>query len=102
MPALPALPLRRGQVNLEKALIDDDNILAQLRYPEQKKQFWDSLAARKDDIEEMVRYELGVDWCHLYVMEIWRSGSFNVVIRSCFPTGKPSSSDFRSLTGSAR
>lgn len=80
MPGPPDLPLLRGQVDLEKALADDDNVLAQLRYPEQKKQFWSSLAARKADIEEMVRYQLGVEWCHLCVMEIWRSGSFNVVI----------------------
>ncbi|KND92342.1 hypothetical protein TOPH_02948 [Tolypocladium ophioglossoides CBS 100239] len=76
----PVLKTLRGQVDVDKALADDDNVLAQLRYPEQKKQFWGSLAARKAEIEAIVRAQLGIDWCHLCVMEIWKSGSFNVVM----------------------
>lgn len=70
----------RGQVSLQDALDDDDNVLAQLRYPEQQKAFWALLAARKADIEALVRYHLGLDWCHVCVTEIWKAGSFNVVL----------------------
>lgn len=55
-------------------------MLAQLRYPEQQRKFWSSLAARKADIEALVRYHLGVDWCYVCTMEIWKTGSFNVVL----------------------
>jgi hypothetical protein len=80
MPGEPYLPLLEGPIDVETALGHDDNILAQLRYPAQQKQFRSSLAAHKADIEAIIRYQLGVDWCHLCVPETWRSGSFNVVI----------------------
>ncbi|KAI1468552.1 uncharacterized protein F4812DRAFT_372768 [Daldinia caldariorum] len=70
----------RGSITLEDALDEDDDVLAQLRYPEQKKKFWASLVARKLDIEALVRYHLGVDWCYICTTEVWGSGSFNVVI----------------------
>ncbi|OAQ60154.1 aminoglycoside phosphotransferase [Pochonia chlamydosporia 170] len=72
--------LLRGNVNLDDALEEDDNILTQLHYPEQKQRFWSSLTARKAEIESMLCCQLGVDWCHLCAMETWKSGSFNVVI----------------------
>ncbi|KAG8405324.1 hypothetical protein J3458_021987 [Metarhizium acridum] len=72
--------LLRRTVNLKDALLEDDNILTQLQYPEQKQRFWTSLAARKAEIESMICYQLGVDWCHLCTVETWKSGSFNVVI----------------------
>ncbi|KAK6951748.1 hypothetical protein Daesc_006271 [Daldinia eschscholtzii] len=71
--------LRRG-VSLEDALGEDDDILAQLRYPEQQKKFWALLEARKADIEALVRYHMGIDWCYVCTSEIWKSGSFNVVL----------------------
>ncbi|KAG8415139.1 hypothetical protein J3459_011115 [Metarhizium acridum] len=70
----------RGRVSLEDALDEDDDVLAQLRYPGQQKKFWASLIARKADIEALVRYHLGVDWCYVCVMDIWKAGSFNVVL----------------------
>jgi len=80
MADIPALPLLKGTVHLEDALDDDDDMLAQLRYPRQKEEFWDYLLAHKADIENMVRYHLGINSCHVCVREIWKSGSFNVVI----------------------
>ena len=34
-------------MSLEDALEEDENVLVQLRYPEQQKKFWASLEARK-------------------------------------------------------
>ncbi|OTB18818.1 hypothetical protein K445DRAFT_8841 [Daldinia sp. EC12] len=70
----------RGAVSLKDALGEDDDILAQLRYPEQQKRFWASLVTRKADIEALVRYHMGVDWCYICTTEVWGAGSFNVVL----------------------
>jgi predicted protein tyrosine phosphatase len=70
MADLPALPLLKGPVHLEDALDEDDNILAQLRYPQHKKEFFDYLMAHNADIENLVRCHLGIDQCHVCVMEI--------------------------------
>ncbi|KAH7317351.1 hypothetical protein BKA65DRAFT_570915 [Rhexocercosporidium sp. MPI-PUGE-AT-0058] len=43
-----------------------------------KKEFFDYLIAHSADIENLVRCHLGINWCHVCVMEIWKSGSFNV------------------------
>ncbi|OIW33075.1 hypothetical protein CONLIGDRAFT_628013 [Coniochaeta ligniaria NRRL 30616] len=77
---MASLSTLRGQVNLQDALDEDDDVLAQLRYPGQQKAFWDSLVARKADIEALVRYHLGIDWCYVCTTEIWKAGSFNVVL----------------------
>jgi hypothetical protein len=89
MADLPALPLLKGPVHFEDALDEDDNILAQLRYPQHKKEFFDYLMAHNADIENLVRCHLGIDQCHVCVMEIWKSGSFNVCIPIHIPaTGR--------------
>jgi hypothetical protein len=89
MTSLPTLPLLMGTISLEDALDDDDNVLPQLRYPGQKKEFWDYLLAHNADIETLVRYHLNIDWCHVCVMETWKSGSFNVCIPVLIPgTGR--------------
>lgn len=49
----PAPPAHPGP--LEDALVDDDNVLVPLRYPELRKQFLDSIEAQKADIEAMIR-----------------------------------------------
>jgi hypothetical protein len=77
---MTGLSTLRGQLSLQDALDEDDDVLAQLRYPEQQKKYWASLAARKADIEALVRHHLGLDWCHVCATEIWKAGSFNVVI----------------------
>jgi hypothetical protein len=85
MTDLPALPLLKGPVHLKDALDEDDDMLAQLRYPQQKKEFFDYLMTHKVDIENLVRCHLGIDRCHVCVMEIWKSGSFNVAIPILIP-----------------
>lgn len=70
MTNLPSLPLLKGTIRLEDALDEDDNVLAQLAYPEQKKQSWDYLKAHNADIGTLVRYHLGLSWCHVCVTEI--------------------------------
>lgn len=77
---MAGLATLRGRVSLQDALDEDDDVLAQLRYPEQQNRFWASLVARKADIEALVRYHLGVDWCYICTTEIWKAGSFNVVL----------------------
>jgi hypothetical protein len=89
MTDLPPLPLLMEAIRLEDALGDDDNVLPQLRYPGQKKEFWDYLMAHNADIETLVRYHLNINWCHVCVMETWKSGSFNVCIPVLVPaTGR--------------
>jgi len=59
----------RGRVTLGDALEEDDDVLAQVRYPEQQK-FWVSLEARKADIEALVRYHLGFKWAYICTTEL--------------------------------
>ena|ERR1700694_5589595 len=89
MADLPTLPLLKGPITLEDALDDDDDMLPRLRYPQHKKEFFDYLMAHKADIENLVRCHLGVGGCHVCVMEIWESGSFNVCVPILIPaTGR--------------
>ena len=74
------LPLLRGRLGLEDALGDEDNCLVKLAHPDQQKHFWASLDARRSEIEAMVCFQLGVDWCRLSHVDAWASGSFNVAI----------------------
>jgi len=67
---MAGLATLRGRLSLQDALDEDDDVLAQLRYPEQQNRFWASLVARKIDIEALVRYHLGVDWCYICTAEI--------------------------------
>lgn len=77
---MASLTTHRGPITLQDALGEDDNVLARLRYPEQQRNFWASLVARKADIEALVRHHLGTDWSYVCTTEIWKSGSFNVVV----------------------
>ncbi|KAI1799966.1 hypothetical protein F4811DRAFT_565143 [Daldinia bambusicola] len=70
----------QGSITLKDALDEDDDVLAKLRYPEQKKKFWASLAAQKPDMEALIRYHLGAHWCYVCDTKVWASGSFNVAI----------------------
>jgi hypothetical protein len=66
--------------SLQKALADDDNALVPMRYPALREAFLSSLEGKKEIIEATVRLHLGVRSCHLSVREVWKSGSFNVVL----------------------
>ncbi|KAK5997833.1 hypothetical protein PT974_00196 [Cladobotryum mycophilum] len=88
MTNVPTLPTLNGELRLEDALQGDDNVLPRLKYAKLKEQFWNSLAARKDDIEALVCRQLGVNWCQLRIMRFWKSGSFNVVIPILLANGE--------------
>ena len=65
---------------LEEALDDDGNVLVPLRFPELREQFLDSLESQKADIKALVRCQMNVRTCRVGRCELWRSGSFNLVI----------------------
>lgn len=50
------LPLLRGHVTLSEALDEDDNMLAKIRYPQQRDDFLDHLLACKAEIEAVVSF----------------------------------------------
>ncbi|PTU19992.1 hypothetical protein P175DRAFT_0509952 [Aspergillus ochraceoroseus IBT 24754] len=53
------LPLLHGQISLSTALVDDDNVLQELSYPDQRFEFYT---------------------CHVGEVKEWMTGSFNVCI----------------------
>lgn len=74
--------------SLQNALDDDDNAQVPMRYPALREAFLTSLEDKKDVIEATVRLHLGVRSCHLSVREVWRSGSFNVVLPILIPQNR--------------
>jgi hypothetical protein len=74
------LPLLGGKISLDQALDSDDNVLAQTLYPQQRKEFFDFLTARKADIEAIVAFNLRVKKCRASDIKTWFSGSYNVCI----------------------
>ncbi|RDL41490.1 Uncharacterized protein BP5553_01469 [Venustampulla echinocandica] len=74
------LPLLRGNITLDRALNDDGNVPIELRYPRQKQEFWKYLSARKDEIEALVSFHLGVSRCRVDDESVWLSSRFNVCI----------------------
>lgn len=85
MAALSALPLLGRFVNLEDALDEDDDVLSQLRHPQERDDFFNYLEAHTADIKTLVCAHLGVSNCHVCIMETWRSGSFNVCVPILLP-----------------
>jgi hypothetical protein len=83
-----ALPLLNGVVNLEDALDEDDDVLSQLRHPQERDEFLNYLEAHTADIKTLVCAHLGVSNCHVCIMGIWRSGSFNVCVPFLLPRKK--------------
>ncbi|RDL30741.1 Uncharacterized protein BP5553_10086 [Venustampulla echinocandica] len=77
-----SLPLLRGSISLKSALENDDNILQELSYPDQRIDFFVYLFARRREIEATVSYHLGfgVDMCRMGGVDEWIAGSFNVCI----------------------
>ncbi|KAJ9240097.1 hypothetical protein DTO166G5_1962 [Paecilomyces variotii] len=74
------LPLLNGRITLDRALNDDDNILAQIGYPRQRQEFFSYLSARKAEIEAIVSFHLGAKKCRVSDVQTWLSGSYNVCI----------------------
>ncbi|RAK95669.1 uncharacterized protein BO80DRAFT_439200 [Aspergillus ibericus CBS 121593] len=77
------LPLLHRQITLASALDDDDNVLQELQYPEQRIQFFTYLLTNRSAIEAIVSHHLGLkrkQTCRIGEVKEWISGSFNVCI----------------------
>lgn len=85
MAAPSALPLLNKLVNLEDALKGDDDVLSQLRHPQERDNFFGYLEAHTLEIKSQVCAHLGVSNCHVCIMSIWKSGSFNVCVPVLLP-----------------
>jgi hypothetical protein len=78
-----SLPLLHGNITLSVALIDDDNILQRITYPDQRTQFYDYLYTHRSQIESIVLYHLGYSGtviCKIGDVKEWMAGSYNVCI----------------------
>ncbi|PWY93952.1 hypothetical protein BO94DRAFT_612638 [Aspergillus sclerotioniger CBS 115572] len=76
----PSLPLLRGTTTLESALEEEEDMLLDLDYPEQRIDFFVSLYSRRTDIEKIAAGHLGLRSCRLGAVNEWIHGSFNVCI----------------------
>ena len=77
------LPLLRGEISLETALASNDDMLPELSYPQKQKNFFNYLYNHKSDIENIVRYHLGLkknEDCCIGQVDEWICGNFNVCI----------------------
>ena len=87
------LPLLKGTITLDEALDEDDNMLVEIEYPQQKYKFYSYLSAHKAEIEAIVSFHLGVNKCQAGEARTWMSGSYNV----CIPVYINPPSDVRVL-----
>lgn len=76
------LNLVRRQITLAEAREAEDDILQELRYPQQRFEFCLSLLRSENDLLDLVAFHLNVDrkTCTLAPVEDWCHGSFNFVI----------------------
>ncbi|CAG8224617.1 unnamed protein product [Penicillium salamii] len=77
------LPLLRGKTTLESALEEEDDVLLELGFTEQRIGFFVSLYSNLDDIENIASYHLGLgpsDTYRVGGVNEWVHGSFNVCI----------------------
>jgi hypothetical protein len=82
-PEAVTLPLLRGTTTLEAALEQEENVLLDLAYPQQRLDFFVWLYTHRRDIEDTVSYHLGptsLEICRLGEVKEWIHGSFNVCI----------------------
>lgn len=78
---MASLPLLRGNsISLEDALIDDDNILHRLDYPQKQRDFCAHLLSHRRDIESAVSFHLRANHCQVADEADWLLGSYNVCI----------------------
>lgn len=76
--------LLHGEIEYNDAKESDRNILHELSYWEQERQYINYLYQRRELIKEIVVHHLGLnstDTCHLADQEHWMHGSFNICIR---------------------
>ncbi|KAJ5731992.1 hypothetical protein N7493_003473 [Penicillium malachiteum] len=77
------LPLLRGKITLQSALEEEDDILLEQGYPEQRIDFFLSLWSDRDGIEKIASYHLGLNpsqTCQIGSFAEWVHGSFDVCI----------------------
>ncbi|OGM43005.1 hypothetical protein ABOM_009277 [Aspergillus bombycis] len=77
------LPLLHGQISLSTALADDNNVLQELSYPEQRLEFYIYLYQNRAVIESIVSYHMNLNkkqTCRVGEVKEWIAGSFNVCI----------------------
>lgn len=74
------LPLLKGRVTMSTALSEDDNMAAQIRYPQQREEFLKHLSACKTEIEAIVLFHLRLKKCRIGEIGSWISGSYNICI----------------------
>ena len=89
------LPLLRGQITLDDALDEDDNMLPPLGYYKQRLEFLIILWENRAAIESIVSFHMGRDQCELSDIDKWMGGSFNI----CIPIYVGSSKKLRSSLG---
>ncbi len=77
------LPLLQGEITLESALDDDDNMLQALEYPQKRFEYYVYLWKHRSELEAIVSYHLGLnerETCQIGEVKDWMAGSFNVCI----------------------
>lgn len=76
------LPLIRGSISLQDALLEDDDILQKLSYPEKRLQFWYQLYQSRPEIEDLVAWHLNLARTDVRVGDVkqWLHGGFNASI----------------------
>lgn len=78
-----ALPLIRGTTTLEAALEEEEDMLLELDYPDQRVDFLVSIYSNREDVTKLVSGHLGLsssETCRLGEVKEWLHGSFNVCI----------------------
>ncbi|KAJ5088227.1 hypothetical protein N7456_011843 [Penicillium angulare] len=83
VPEAATLPLIRGTTTLQDALEQEEDMLLDLDYPQQRIDFFVSLYGNREKIVDIVSYHLGLnpsDTCWLGEVKEWIHGSFNVCI----------------------
>jgi hypothetical protein len=78
--ALQTAPVLEKQDALDRALSNDDNILARIENSRQREIFWNFLHNRKAEIEAIVSFHLRLKTCQVGDVETWISSSYNVCI----------------------
>lgn len=76
------LNLARRQITLAEAREAEDDILQELRYPQQRFEFCLSLLRSEDYLLDLVAFHLNVDRqkCTLASVQDWCHGSFNFIV----------------------
>lgn len=77
------LPALKGEISLASALASDDDMLLELSFPSEQKQFLDSLCNKQREIELLVSSHLDLTEprrCSMAEPEQWMLGYYNVCI----------------------